>query len=85
MENSVIVVLKLNCLENSKTKDWSWEASANISFNKNKVVALPDNGLELNRQGGQQIYTGEKFTNEKGEIEYAKNGLVAIRKEKSRE
>ena len=23
---------------------------ANISFNKNKVVALPDNGLELNRQ-----------------------------------
>ena len=55
-----------------KTKDWSWEASANISFNKNKVVALPDNGLELNRQGGQQIYTGEKFTNEKGEIEYAK-------------
>ncbi|EXZ89657.1 tonB-linked outer membrane, SusC/RagA family protein [Bacteroides fragilis str. J38-1] len=44
-----------------KTKDWSWEASANISFNKNKVVALPENGLDLNRQGGQQIYTGKQL------------------------
>ncbi|WP_049132701.1 hypothetical protein, partial [Bacteroides fragilis] len=43
------------------TKDWSWEASANISFNKNKVVALPENGLDLNRQGGQQIYTGKQL------------------------
>ena len=52
-----------------QTKDWKWDIAGNISFNKNKVVALPDNGLELNRQNGQQIYTGEKFTNDKGEIE----------------
>ena len=55
-----------------KTKDWSWSASGNISYNKNKVISLPDNGLGRNRQEGQQIYTGEHFTNDKGEIEYVK-------------
>lgn len=55
-----------------KTKDWSWNVSGNISYNKNKVISLPDNGIARNRQGGQEIYTGEKKTNEKGEIEYMK-------------
>ncbi|MGL4520651.1 MAG: SusC/RagA family TonB-linked outer membrane protein [Phocaeicola sp.] len=41
-------------------KDWSWEASGNISYNKNKVMSLPDNGLERNRQSAVQIYTGRK-------------------------
>lgn len=54
------------------TKDWKWSMSGNISYNKNKVISLPDNGLERNRQGGQQIYTGEKITKENGEIEYVK-------------
>lgn len=54
------------------TKDWKWSMSGNISYNKNKVISLPDNGLERNRQGGQQIYTGESFVNDKGEVEYVK-------------
>lgn len=41
-----------------KTDDWSWEASGNISFNKNKVVSLPDNGLDRNMQNASQIYKG---------------------------
>lgn len=41
-----------------KTKDWSWEAAGNISFNKNKVVSLPDNGLLRNMQKTSQIYKG---------------------------
>lgn len=43
-----------------QTKDFSWDMKANISYNKNKVVSLPDNGLLNNRQNGQQIYTGKK-------------------------
>ncbi len=38
--------------------DFSWTMSANISYNKNTVVQLPDNGLDRNRQGGTEIYTG---------------------------
>ncbi len=41
-----------------QNKDWNWKMGGNISYNKNKVVELPNNGLENNRQGGQQIYTG---------------------------
>lgn len=43
-----------------RKKDFSWDVNANISYNKNTIVRLPDNGLENNRQGGFQIYTGEK-------------------------
>lgn len=39
-------------------KDFSWILGANIAYNKNTVVQLPYNGLEKNRQGGTQIYTG---------------------------
>lgn len=41
-----------------QTKDFSWNMSGNISYNKNTVVSLPENGLERNRQGGTEIYTG---------------------------
>ncbi len=41
-----------------KKGDWNWDASFNISYNKNKVIELPDNGLLNNRQGGVEIYTG---------------------------
>lgn len=54
------------------TKDWKWSMSGNIAYNKNKVISLPFNDLERNRQGGQQIYTGEKIKKENGEIEYVK-------------
>lgn len=39
-------------------KDFKWNMSANIAFNKNKIISLPDNGLDRNRQNGMQIYTG---------------------------
>lgn len=38
--------------------DWNWDASFNIAYNKNTVVSLPYNGVENNRQGGTEIYTG---------------------------
>ena len=41
-----------------KIKDFSWTLGANIAYNKNTVVELPDNGLLNNRQGGTEIYTG---------------------------
>lgn len=39
-----------------RTKDWQWTVGANITYNKNVIVELPDNGLVNNRQGGQQVY-----------------------------
>lgn len=37
---------------------FNWKMKGNITYNRNKIISLPDNGLERNRQGGQQIYTG---------------------------
>lgn len=45
-----------------KSKDWSWDMSGNISYNKNKVESLPENGLIRNQQSASQIYTGNKLT-----------------------
>ena len=42
--------------------DLKWELGGNISYNKNKIMKLPDNGLPNNRQNATQIYdpnTGE--------------------------
>jgi len=41
-----------------ENKDWSWTASGNISYNKNKVISLPYNGMERNRQDAFEVYTG---------------------------
>ena len=49
-----------------KIKDWTWKMGGNISYNKNKVATLPDNGQPKNRIGGQQIYTGRKVLDEAG-------------------
>lgn len=40
------------------TKDWTWNASLNGGFNKNTILKLPNNGLERNRQGAYEVYTG---------------------------
>ena len=40
------------------SKDWTWSASGNIAFNKNKIISLPDNGMERNRINAFQVYTG---------------------------
>ena len=50
-----------------KNKDWQWDLKGNISFNKNKIVQLPDNGQPRNRQNGYQIYTGKKVKDENGQ------------------
>lgn len=42
-----------------QTKDIFFKMGANIAYNKNTVMTLPDNGLDNNRQGGMQIYTGK--------------------------
>lgn len=39
-----------------KPNGLTWDASANISFVKNKILKLPFNGNEFNRQGGFQVY-----------------------------
>lgn len=42
-----------------KKKDFSWGMKGNISYNRNTIVSLPHNGLDKNRQGGIEIYTGK--------------------------
>lgn len=45
-----------------RTDDWSWDINVNAAFNKNKILKLPYNGLERNRQNAVQVYdpkTGE--------------------------
>jgi hypothetical protein len=44
------------------SKDVQWNINANISYNKNTIVKLPDNGLPLNRQGAYQVYSGASAT-----------------------
>jgi TonB-linked SusC/RagA family outer membrane protein len=39
-----------------RKKDWQLDFSVNTSYNVNKVLRLPDNGLENNRIGGFQVY-----------------------------
>jgi len=36
--------------------DFQWDASFNVSFVKNKILELPDNGVENNRVGGINIW-----------------------------
>lgn len=39
-----------------QTKDFKWNLAVNGGFNKNKILQLPDNGLERNRQDAVQVY-----------------------------
>jgi len=41
-----------------RKKNLTWDLNFNIAYNKNMVVSLPSNGLDNNRQGGQEVYTG---------------------------
>lgn len=40
-------------------KDFKWNVGANITFVKSKILQLPDNGNENNRQGGTEVYKGK--------------------------
>lgn len=51
-----------------RTRDFSWTAGLNLTYNKNVVVDLPDNANVNNRQGGYEVYTGgPQYQNEAGE------------------
>lgn len=39
-----------------KTTDFSLDFNANAAYNTNKILKLPNNGLENNRVGGSQVY-----------------------------
>lgn len=39
-----------------RVNDFQWTIGANITYNKNVIVKLPDNDLARNRQGGQEVY-----------------------------
>ena len=38
------------------TKDWKFNVNANMAWNKNTIISLPDNGLPNNRQDAFQVY-----------------------------
>ncbi len=40
----------------SNPRGWSWNVTANASFVKNKILKLPYNGIDKNRQGGYEVY-----------------------------
>ncbi|MBQ7194205.1 MAG: SusC/RagA family TonB-linked outer membrane protein [Bacteroidales bacterium] len=45
-----------------KNKDWKVTAGVNATYMRSKIISLPENGNENNRQGGSQVYdpdTGE--------------------------
>jgi len=39
-----------------QNKQVTWQIGANAAWNKNTILSLPYNGIENNRQGGQQVY-----------------------------
>jgi len=41
-----------------QNKNFYWDLKGNITYNKNKIISLPDNGIANNRQGGTEVYTG---------------------------
>lgn len=51
-------------------KDLRWDIAANIAYNRNRIVQLPDNGLPNNRQFGVEVYTGNKDKDGKDEKIY---------------
>ena len=38
------------------TKDWKFNVSANLAYNKNKIISLPNNGQPNNRQSVTPVY-----------------------------
>ena len=42
-------------------RDWKWNINLNAAYNINKILELPYNGLERNRQNAMEVYTGRKL------------------------
>jgi len=52
-----------------RTRDFSWTAGLNLTYNKNTVVDLPTNNNINNRQGGTEVYTGgPQYKDENGKM-----------------
>lgn len=49
-----------------RTKDWNVTFNFNTSYNINKIVKLPDNGNDRNRQGGMEVYVPGSYDPETG-------------------
>lgn len=45
-----------------ETKDFTWEAGINLTYQRSKIISLPDNGNTNNRQGGQQVWNPNNTT-----------------------
>ena len=58
--------LGFRILDNS---DWKWDVSVVGAFNRNKVIKLPDNGLDLNRQSAFEVYVPNSYNPATGESE----------------
>ena len=39
-------------------QDLKWNLGFNLAYNKNKIISLPNNGLDRNMQNAYQVYTG---------------------------
>ena len=50
------IELGMNASIIKSASGFTWDIGANATFIKNKIVQLPFNGNEFNRQGGLQIY-----------------------------
>lgn len=42
-----------------RTRDFQWSLGANLTYNKNVIVELPDNDLPNNMQDAMQVYSGK--------------------------
>ncbi len=38
------------------SEKWNWQVNANAAYVRNKIIKLPNNGNDGNRQGGTQVY-----------------------------
>ena len=41
--------------------NWNWTVGANMAYNKNIIVSLPENGLIRNQQDAYEVYTGRQL------------------------
>ena len=53
-----------------KRGDWQWSVTANISTVSNKIISLPENANENNRQGGYEVAAGPATKNPDGTFTY---------------
>lgn len=53
-----------------RTKNWSWDVTANMTTIQNKIIKLPENSNANNRQGGYEVAAGPATANTDGTYTY---------------